>query len=53
MIATPKVLCLILAIVFFAIAAFFGLFVVPESPYRRFSPLALGLFFYALKDALN
>jgi hypothetical protein len=50
---SPKVICLIAAIIFFAIAAFFGYFIAPDNRYARFSPLAIGLFFYALKDAVN
>jgi hypothetical protein len=52
-IASPKVICLIAAIIFFAIGAFFGLFVDSTGRWGRFSPMALGLFFYALKDAVN
>lgn len=52
MIATPKAICLIAAIIFFGLAAFFGLLVEPTNRWGRFSPLALGLFFFALKDAV-
>jgi hypothetical protein len=52
MIASPKAICLIAAIIFFAIAAFFGLFVDTTGRWGRFSPMALGLLFYALKDAV-
>jgi len=53
MIASPKAICLIAAIIFFAIGAFFGLFIESSTRWGRFSPMALGLFFYALKDAFG
>jgi hypothetical protein len=49
-IVSAKVICLVLAIVFFGIAAFFR-FVWPNE--NRFSLVAVGLFFFALKDALT
>jgi len=52
MVASPKAICLIAAIIFFAIGAFFGLFVDTTTRWGQFSPMALGLFFWALADAV-
>jgi hypothetical protein len=49
MIVTLKVLCLVVAVILFFIAAF-----VPYwTAAPRFNVMAAGLFFYALKDAVN
>lgn len=49
MIIGLKVLCLVIAIILFFIAAF-----VPYwAAAPRFNVMAAGLFFYALKDAVN
>jgi hypothetical protein len=52
MVASFKAICLIAAIIFFALGVFYGVFAEPTNRWGRFSPMALGLFFYALKDAV-
>jgi accessory gene regulator protein AgrB len=49
MIVSAKIVCLIISLVLFALAAFFNWWRPDEN---RFNLVAAGLFFYALKDAL-
>lgn len=50
MIISAKLICLVIAVVLFGLAAFFNWFVDDTSRISRFNLVAAGLFFFSLRE---